>query len=251
MASKNGKFCIDVVEIANRNIPDEPDPFEHVPYAPKKKANADVDYSKRKKVQTKGQRNRRSREILASIEYVCHLLEDDIESDIKKLTPTRRVQLWVDLQEYLRPRLARIEQTGENGGPLNHRHTVVLKPHVSPQRPQHLPQSTSSAIPYVQAEQPDQLSGEGYNSNANQNLVSTNANLNINHHGQQTETEAETLLTHGVASIDGVNSHSVTSVSSLDAVTGVAIHNVASVRNVPEHLVSSDDIEEAEVEVFE
>lgn len=238
MAGKNGKFGIDVVEIANRNIPDEPDPFEHVPYAPKKKANADVDYSQRKKVQTKGQRNRRSREILASIEYVCHLLEDDIESDIKKLTPTRRVQLWVDLQEYLRPRLARIEQTGENGGPLNHRHTVVLKPHTSPQRPQHLPQSTASAIPYVQVEQPDQLSGEGIN---------PNTNLNTNHYGQ----EEEGLLTHGVASIDGVNSHSVTTLSSLDTATGVAIHNVASVRNVPEHLVSSDDVEEAEVEVFE
>lgn len=75
-----------------------------------------------------GRQQKRTKEVLKSIQYVMGLCEVYMEEDIKALTSLQRVRLWADLQEYVRPKLARIEQTGEDGGPLKHRHTILLRP---------------------------------------------------------------------------------------------------------------------------
>lgn len=75
-----------------------------------------------------GRQQKRTKEVLKSIQYVMGLCEVHMEEDIKALTSLQRVRLWADLQEYVRPKLARIEQTGEDGGPLKHRHTILLRP---------------------------------------------------------------------------------------------------------------------------
>lgn len=57
----------------------------------------------------KGSLNRKTVEQKERIEWVIGLLEETIEHDIAMLRPKEKVNLWLDLQEYIRPKLAKME----------------------------------------------------------------------------------------------------------------------------------------------
>ncbi|NCA77974.1 MAG: hypothetical protein EOM90_16735 [Alphaproteobacteria bacterium] len=42
------------------------------------------------------------------IEYVLRLIDDTLEEDIRKLKPKERIELWSTLQEFIRPKLQRM-----------------------------------------------------------------------------------------------------------------------------------------------
>lgn len=56
----------------------------------------------------KGVANKITREIRERIEWVLELLDDSLEESIEKLKPKERVELWLNLQEYVRPKLQRM-----------------------------------------------------------------------------------------------------------------------------------------------
>ena len=56
----------------------------------------------------KGVKNKITREIKERIEWVLELLDDRLEEDIEKLKAPERIKLWADLQEYMRPKLQRV-----------------------------------------------------------------------------------------------------------------------------------------------
>lgn len=60
----------------------------------------------------KGSPNTRTKEMFDRVEAVVNALQRNMESDLKALKPVERIKLWTELQEYIRPKLARIEQTG-------------------------------------------------------------------------------------------------------------------------------------------
>ena len=66
----------------------------------------------------KNAKGKKTIDSIKRIEYVLSLLEPTIEGDIKRLRPNERVKLWNDLQEYIRPKLARTEHTGKGGKEL-------------------------------------------------------------------------------------------------------------------------------------
>jgi hypothetical protein len=66
----------------------------------------------------KGRPNKRTEESLKRIEYVLGLLDQTIDKDIKALESKERAKMWSDLQEYIRPKLARSELVGKDGEPL-------------------------------------------------------------------------------------------------------------------------------------
>ncbi|MCA8830297.1 hypothetical protein [Hymenobacter pini] len=66
----------------------------------------------------KGSKNRFTTAIVERIEDVLHKLDETLLEDIEKLTPAKRVEAFLQLQEYVRPKLSRKEHTGENGGPI-------------------------------------------------------------------------------------------------------------------------------------
>lgn len=56
----------------------------------------------------KGASNKITREQKERVEWVLEVLDINVEDDIKKMSPTERVKLWADLQEYVRPKLQRV-----------------------------------------------------------------------------------------------------------------------------------------------
>jgi hypothetical protein len=56
----------------------------------------------------KGAKNKITREIQAKVEWVLELLDETIEEDLMKMKAPERVKLWTDLQEYIRPKLQRV-----------------------------------------------------------------------------------------------------------------------------------------------
>ena len=56
----------------------------------------------------KGIKNKITREIQAKVEWVLELLDETVEEDLKKMKPPDRIRLWADLQEYIRPKLQRV-----------------------------------------------------------------------------------------------------------------------------------------------
>lgn len=120
--------------IADSRIADEPSEAEVARAEEIKKVEAKLEQeyvSKRNGVKLSKMRGK-TRRLVSTIEYVADLIAKDIDKDIEQLTPFQRVNLWKDLQEYLRPKLQRKELVGEGGGPVKSQHTVVLKPHASP-----------------------------------------------------------------------------------------------------------------------
>jgi hypothetical protein len=56
----------------------------------------------------KGSPNRVSTEHKQRVEWVLELLEENLEQNILKLKPKDQVDLWMNLQEYIRPKLQRM-----------------------------------------------------------------------------------------------------------------------------------------------
>ena len=56
----------------------------------------------------KGVKNKITREIQSKVEWVLGLLDETAEEDLKKMKPPERIKLWADLQEYIRPKLQRV-----------------------------------------------------------------------------------------------------------------------------------------------
>jgi hypothetical protein len=56
----------------------------------------------------KGVKNKITREIQAKVEWVLELLDETVEEDLKKMKPQERIKLWAELQEYIRPKLQRV-----------------------------------------------------------------------------------------------------------------------------------------------
>ena len=56
----------------------------------------------------KGVKNKITREIQAKVEWVLELLDETVEEDLKKMKPPERIKLWSELQEYIRPKLQRV-----------------------------------------------------------------------------------------------------------------------------------------------
>ncbi len=58
---------------------------------------------------SKGAKNKRTVEAVQRVEWVLSLIEQHIERDVKVIEPNERMRLWNDLQEYVRPKLARTD----------------------------------------------------------------------------------------------------------------------------------------------
>jgi hypothetical protein len=56
----------------------------------------------------KGAKNKISREIQEKVEWALEILDSTFEEDVKKMRPAERVRLWADMQEYIRPKLQRV-----------------------------------------------------------------------------------------------------------------------------------------------
>jgi len=68
----------------------------------------------------KGKPNKRTVESVKRVEWVLSILEKTLEDDIESVNPNERVKLWNDLQEYIRPKLARTEiDTGNSKVEIN------------------------------------------------------------------------------------------------------------------------------------
>ena len=57
----------------------------------------------------KGTPNKKTVQIKERIEMVLEILDESIEADILALKPKEKVQLWMDLQEFIRPKLQRTQ----------------------------------------------------------------------------------------------------------------------------------------------
>lgn len=74
-----------------------------------------IEKPKRKKTggKKKGSRDKRSTGAIMRAEYILSLIEPHMEADIKTLSPAKRIDIWTQLQEYVRPKLARTETSGD------------------------------------------------------------------------------------------------------------------------------------------
>ncbi|UOR06255.1 hypothetical protein MUN82_03965 [Hymenobacter aerilatus] len=66
----------------------------------------------------KGAKNKFTTALTERIEDVLSKLDETLLEDLEKLTPAKRVEAFLQLQEYVRPKLSRKEHTGEGGGPI-------------------------------------------------------------------------------------------------------------------------------------
>ena len=55
----------------------------------------------------KGSPNKVTIEMKQRIERVLEILDESLETDLMALSPKEKVQLWMDLQEFIRPKLQR------------------------------------------------------------------------------------------------------------------------------------------------
>ena len=56
----------------------------------------------------KGATNKITREYKERVEWVLELLDETLEESIEKLKPKDKVDLWMNLQEFIRPKLQRM-----------------------------------------------------------------------------------------------------------------------------------------------
>lgn len=76
----------------------------------------------------KGNISKRTKEVLTKIDWVLKFLEKNhLEEDLTKLNATKRVQLWLDLQEYKYPKKSRIEVKAETVTKLE----LIIKRNIS------------------------------------------------------------------------------------------------------------------------
>lgn len=80
----------------------------------------------------KGSTNKLTSTLKEQIESVLDVLGDTLEEDLKKMKPERRVELWAQLQEYIRPKLSRTTLAGDADNPLRGVVEVEIKGTVRP-----------------------------------------------------------------------------------------------------------------------
>lgn len=80
----------------------------------------------------KGSVNKFTSEIKQRIEGVLDILDETLEEDLRKIEPGRRVELWAQLQEYIRPKLSRTTLAGDSDNPLRGVVQVEVKGNVRP-----------------------------------------------------------------------------------------------------------------------
>lgn len=56
----------------------------------------------------KGAKNKTTREIKERIEWVLEILDESLEDNLNELKAADKVKLWLDLQEFVRPKLQRM-----------------------------------------------------------------------------------------------------------------------------------------------
>jgi len=76
---------------------------------------------------TKDTPNKRTKESLERVEWVLNLLQPTLEEDIQAISSIDRVRLWNDLQEYIRPKLARTTIVGDATEPIAVKYTPIGK----------------------------------------------------------------------------------------------------------------------------
>lgn len=75
----------------------------------------------------KGAINKTTSETKAFLARISNKLGERIEEDLDLMEPKDRVKIWLELQEYLIPKLSRTEITGEDGGMIEIQQTLKLE----------------------------------------------------------------------------------------------------------------------------
>lgn len=166
----------------------------------------------------------KTKRVFKSIEWVAqHISEKHLEKDIDSLTPWQRVQVWANIQEFLRPKYQRIINSDDSEKPK--KHTVVIKSTNTNVKTTQLPQA--GAVQYI--------GKNGQPSITKANVIES-----------KNELEATEIM---VTEIQTENHHQLV-VSEFDEITGDVTHTIATQSNVP-HMgyMSFDDdtIQDAEV----
>lgn len=65
-----------------------------------------------------GSQNKLTATLKDQIEAVLNKLGETLVEDLQKMKPERRVELWAQLQEYIRPKLSRTAIVGDADAPL-------------------------------------------------------------------------------------------------------------------------------------
>jgi hypothetical protein len=60
-------------------------------------------------LRTAGTPNKITSEVKQRIERVLEILDESLETDLMALSPKEKVQLWMELQEFIRPKLQRTQ----------------------------------------------------------------------------------------------------------------------------------------------
>ena len=74
-----------------------------------------------------GSTNKTTAETKAFLARISNKLGERIEEDLDLMDPKDRVKIWLELQEYLIPKLSRTEITGEDGGMIEIQQTLKLE----------------------------------------------------------------------------------------------------------------------------
>ena len=71
--------------------------------------------------------NKTTAETKAFLTRISNKLGEKVEEDLEMMEPKDRVKIWLELQEYLIPKLSRTEITGEDGGMIEIKQTLKLE----------------------------------------------------------------------------------------------------------------------------
>jgi hypothetical protein len=75
----------------------------------------------------KGAINKTTSETKAFLARISNKLGQRVDEDLDLMDPKDRVKIWLELQEYLIPKLSRTELTGEDGGMIEIQQTLKLE----------------------------------------------------------------------------------------------------------------------------
>lgn len=74
-----------------------------------------------------GSLNNVTRKMRERVEKVLAILEETLEDDLETLSPKEKVQLWVSLQQFVRPKFKRIQMDTTTKGKEINKITFVVK----------------------------------------------------------------------------------------------------------------------------
>jgi hypothetical protein len=75
----------------------------------------------------KGAINKTTAETKSFLIRISNKLGECVEEDLELMDPKDRVKIWLELQEYLIPKLSRTEITGEDGAMIEIKQTLKLE----------------------------------------------------------------------------------------------------------------------------